>query len=355
VPDKNEHDREIDILRALLAQTAFHRGKRGMWYDRLALVIGHYPNKQERDTADPQLQEQLKLIRLEDALDVCFRGLKDPLTHLVYRSALERRVKRLESLLKRPVTERTMFPGLEKAEERVIVGERLDAEMDRRVMGRHSVWRGEKVVKAEAEAEDANESAEAAAVAVTAAKAQPNGVQATFDADNTGDLQYPDVKNEEKPFESLERDPNDDDDDDDAELGPEVRVEQVALEAYAKEGWKGYHSEGGIITTIWGLLMWDILFAPIDGAFETAYQSEPLDLRTDAFAEVRRELIDERLKEIERGRAVEILTAVDERERSKGTFCVGVRWDSYPLDDIVEIVQVSWTLCRAAPASLPPC
>lgn len=52
-------------------------------------------------------------------------------------------------------------------------------------------------------------------------------------------------------------------------------------------------------------------------------------------------MIEERLKDIERGKAVEILTAVDDRERPKGTFCVGVRWDSYPLDDIIEIVQVS--------------
>jgi hypothetical protein len=35
--------------------------------------------------------------------------------------------------------------------------------------------------------------------------------------------------------------------------------------------------------TQFGLLFFDILFAPIDGAFETAYQSSPLDLTTDAF------------------------------------------------------------------------
>lgn len=29
---------------------------------------------------------------------------------------------------------------------------------------------------------------------------------------------------------------------------------------------------------------WDVLFAPVAGAFETAYQSAPLDLGEDSFA-----------------------------------------------------------------------
>ncbi len=228
-------------------------------------------------------------MRLEEALEVCFRGLDDPLTHLVYRSALERRIKRLESLLKRPLTERTTFSGLEKAEERVIVGKRLDEEVDRRVMGRHSVWRGEKVTKVE----EVEEESEGAGVVVVAAGgeeavATETGTRTVLAATEDEDTADPPKPQATEPYqtteepvaaEPMELDPGSDD-----ELGPEVRVEQVALEAYAKEGWKGYHSEGGIVTTIWGLLMWDVIFAPVDGAFETAYQSEPLDLRTDSFA-----------------------------------------------------------------------
>ncbi|MGO7939645.1 hypothetical protein ACC731_38200, partial [Rhizobium ruizarguesonis] len=60
---QKEHDREIVILRALLAQKAFRRGKRGAGYDRLALVIGHYPNQQEQDATDPDVKEQLKTMR----------------------------------------------------------------------------------------------------------------------------------------------------------------------------------------------------------------------------------------------------------------------------------------------------
>lgn len=35
---------------------------------------------------------------------------------------------------------------------------------------------------------------------------------------------------------------------------------------------------------LFGMLFYDILFAHVEGAFETRYQSEPLDLRSDAFA-----------------------------------------------------------------------
>lgn len=35
---------------------------------------------------------------------------------------------------------------------------------------------------------------------------------------------------------------------------------------------------------LFALVMWDVLFLPIEGAFETPYQRAPLDLGTDAFA-----------------------------------------------------------------------
>lgn len=82
-----------------------------------------------------------------------------------------------------------------------------------------------------------------------------------------------------------------------------------------------------------------MIFAPIDGVFETAYQAGPLDLSTDAFAIVRAELVEARLKEIEDGHAFEILSAADERERANKTYCVGLKW-YYEREDLLEIVQV---------------
>lgn len=42
-----------------------------------------------------------------------------------------------------------------------------------------------------------------------------------------------------------------------------MSVEQLALQHYASQeggGWQGMHSEGGVWATLFGLLLWDVLF-----------------------------------------------------------------------------------------------
>lgn len=102
-----------------------------------------------------------------------------------------------------------------------------------------------------------------------------------------------------------------------------------------------FHSEASIVSTIWGLLFWDILFSPVPGVFETPYQSAPLDIASEYFFFARRDLIKQRLREIEQGKAPEILAQTDDKYRKNNTMCVGVRWDDYSKEDLVEIVTVS--------------
>lgn len=73
--------------------------------------------------------------------------------------------------------------------------------------------------------------------------------------------------------------------------GSDCGVEELALSYYGTLGYKGYHSENSILATLFGLLFWDILFSPQPGVFETSYQTEPLDLRTDAFFLGRQQMI----------------------------------------------------------------
>ena len=109
-----------------------------------------------------------------------------------------------------------------------------------------------------------------------------------------------------------------------------------------------FHSEGSIVSTIFGLLFWDILFSSIPGAFETPYQSAPLDIATECFLFARRHAIEERLREIENGKAPEILSQTDDKFRENNTMCVGVRWNEFSKQDLVEIVTVSQALCRSS-------
>jgi fanconi-associated nuclease 1 len=94
------------------------------------------------------------------------------------------------------------------------------------------------------------------------------------------------------------------------------------------------------VLTLFGLLFFDIIFASIPGAFETPYQSAPLDIAEDTFYDARRDLIEARLLEIEAGTAKDIVERVDAEHREKGTWCVGVRWDLFERQDLMEIVQV---------------
>jgi len=119
-----------------------------------------------------------------------------------------------------------------------------------------------------------------------------------------------------------------------------LNVEMYALQHYERLGYRGYHSEGRLVTTLFGLLFWDIIFAPIPGAFETPYQTAPLDMLDDTFYLSREEIIEARLDEIGEGKARVIIEGVDNEHRERGTWCVGVRWDIFPKQDLLEIAEV---------------
>ena len=56
---------------------------------------------------------------------------------------------------------------------------------------------------------------------------------------------------------------------------PYNTYKELALQYYAsKDGgeWQGMHSEGGVWMTLFGLLMWEILFADVPNVFQTPFQ-----------------------------------------------------------------------------------
>ncbi|KAG2470576.1 FAN1 nuclease, partial [Polypterus senegalus] len=74
-------------------------------------------------------------------------------------------------------------------------------------------------------------------------------------------------------------------------------VEELALAHYRQQGFdQGIHGEGSTFSTLFGLLMWDIIFmGGIEDVFRNTYQVCPLDLHTDSFYENRKTPIEERL------------------------------------------------------------
>lgn len=130
----------------------------------------------------------------------------------------------------------------------------------------------------------------------------------------------------------------------------EVTVEGWVLEWWEDKGYQGYvlwarlrlqdrfHAEGSILGTLFTLLMWPVLFHPMPGAFETRYQTAPLDLGEDTFARARRDFLDARLEAMQSNEtALAMLRETDSRERQRGTWAVGVNWDfgARALEEIV--------------------
>ncbi|KAI3946577.1 hypothetical protein MKX01_014435 [Papaver californicum] len=132
------------------------------------------------------------------------------------------------------------------------------------------------------------------------------------------------------------------------EDGEQCAVEELALQYYANEGggWHGVHTESGIWMTIFGLIMWDIIFADIPDVFHTRFQTSPLDLDTDNFYIARKSLIESHLHNIHEGMAEEIL--ITSWDTHFGTACRGVNWDRHSLSDLRAAVTCVGGPCLAS-------
>ncbi|KAK2751635.1 hypothetical protein FQN55_000357 [Onygenales sp. PD_40] len=274
-----EHKREHDLLTELLDQHLFHTARRGAWYQRKALLEEHY--MWSLMPSDDRSEEAQKREWKRKALRTCEEGLEDPDCHLIYHYDLQKRITKLEKSLRFAKRDQHDFGHvmLIKPEERTVEGIRIEKELP--------VNPGSK---------DNNNS------------------------NSVGRRGRPTVWVDER------------------EGGGECRVESMCLSWYRDNGWKGYHSESGIVRTLFGYLFYDILFTYVPNVFQTPYQTCPLDLHTDSFYPSRASEINHRLAEIANGEAERLIRSVHEREAEKETCAIGIDW-SFELDDLVEIVQ----------------
>ncbi|KAK2359800.1 zinc ion binding/nucleic acid binding/hydrolase [Trifolium repens] len=130
------------------------------------------------------------------------------------------------------------------------------------------------------------------------------------------------------------------------EEGMQCGVEELALHYYAEEGWQGVHTESGIWLTIFGLLMWDVIYADVPNVFYTRFQNAPLDLGTDSFFTARKSIIESHLQQIRDGMAEEFL--IKSWETHNGTSCRGVNWDRHSLDELRAAVTCVGGSCLAS-------
>jgi Fanconi-associated nuclease 1 len=114
-------------------------------------------------------------------------------------------------------------------------------------------------------------------------------------------------------------------------------VEDFVLCHVQAQGWRGCHSEGRVLTTLFTLLLWDVIFQPVPDVFVTPYQVAPLDLTTDAFHPQRQEHLRLRLSQL-------LYVSLDAEIRAAWhhhhmVSAVGVSWTLLSLDDLVQVAQ----------------
>ncbi|KAF8559868.1 hypothetical protein OG21DRAFT_1431070 [Imleria badia] len=301
-----EHAREFEVLEGLLAQKRWRRGQRGRWYERRAVILStHFPKDEETT---------------ERALDAVMEGLVDPDTHIVYRPKLQRRLRKLENKLKIPVKERHKCDGI------LVDANEVEFETVR-LKHRAASLKLDRTGRCVNASQQGNQDIKRYYSPATTVKAESSSSVASTSRDKSS--------SDGPKGKSLWLGRN----------GEELTVEEFALQRYEEQGFKGVHCETRVIAMLFGLLFWDVIFESIPGVFETPFQTAPLDIAEDSFYHARKVLMDERLAVIEAGKAANLVRDVDTNHRASGTWCVGVQWDLFSTEDLVDIVT-----CIGGPA-----
>ncbi|CAA7270985.1 unnamed protein product [Cyclocybe aegerita] len=287
-----KYELELKIIESLLSQRHWHRGRRGSWYERRAVVIGHLI----RGTKDAQEKEELRRRTLEGVKE----ALRDDDTHIVHRPSLFRRVEKLENALKIAKSERSTCEGDLRKPPIVILEAFKIPPLQLDALGRPL------------EKENTPGAPLLAYIPVTKVGKLPE-----------------EPKQKRKTGKSRWKGRN----------NQIVDVETRALEFYEDKGYRGFHAETRILTTLFGLLFWDIIFTEVPGAFDTPYQYAPLDIWSDSFYLARKALIDQRLEVIRQGGGRDILHEHDDLYRERQFICAGVTWDICKRDDLLDIVD----------------
>ena len=274
---RKEHRREYEVTSALLRQRLFHHSRRGVWYQRKALLEEHY--MAALSPAEKRSEEQQKKHWKRIALQTCEDGLQDNLIHIIHHYDLQKRITKLERSLNIPKRLQHDFTHV-----------RLTKPLEVTVEGTQIL--------------------------------RPPSLNRRNSGPN---LQI----SNRRSGKTIWIDPRED---------GECSVEAMCLSHYRNQGWKGFHSEGGIIRTLFAYLFFDVLFTYVPNVFQTQYQTCPLDLHTDAFYPSRISEINARLNEISNGDAESIIRRVYTEHHERRTCVVGLDW-TYDVNDLYEIAR----------------
>ena len=108
-------------------------------------------------------------------------------------------------------------------------------------------------------------------------------------------------------------------------------------------GQTAHHTENTVFSGLFGLLFWDAIFAPIDGAFFHPYQSSPADLFDADFYPRRERLFQDQFKKLgsKRYRDERLVTTIHEKQGIQNPFVV---WSEALLMILIKALEtIHWS------------
>lgn len=118
------------------------------------------------------------------------------------------------------------------------------------------------------------------------------------------------------------------------------RVELQVLAHYEQQGYRGVWSENDLFNALFGLLFWDVIFAPLPGVFSHPYQLAPLDFNSPTFATRRRDLFKAQLQHLKTLKMQGLQQAVLDQYRLKqGTQNPFVSWKRVSAEMLEQFVS----------------
>lgn len=79
---------------------------------------------------------------------------------------------------------------------------------------------------------------------------------------------------------------------------PHKRIEEMTCDWFAAQGSDAIYVENSLFTGLFGLAFWDVIFAPVKGAFYHPFQRGPADLFSPEFTRLRSGLFESRFSEL---------------------------------------------------------
>ncbi len=107
------------------------------------------------------------------------------------------------------------------------------------------------------------------------------------------------------------------------------RVELATKDYFEQQGWQVFYAENSFLNGLFGLAFWDVIFAPVEGAFLNAYQYKPLDLYHSDFQEKRQDVINFVFAQMENEELAHLKTRYREKFNTSNPF---VHWAGFEFD-----------------------